>query len=89
MRNLVGMLYVKAEILMRGNENLLNESSEGIVIIEEKNGVVLFGNQVARTFKIRENSQFRMSFFEDLKMEFDLNSKLFTPLDVNVLNEDF
>ena len=54
MRNLVGMLYVKAEILLRGNENLLNESSEGIVIIEESNGVVLFGNHAARTFKIRE-----------------------------------
>ena len=26
MRNLVGMLYVKAEILLRGNENLLNET---------------------------------------------------------------
>ena len=30
-----------------------------------------------------------MSLFEDLEMEFDLNSKLFTPLNVNVLNEDF
>ena len=37
--NMIGMLYVKAEILLKGNENLLNESSEGIVIIEKQNGM--------------------------------------------------
>ena len=65
MCNMVGMLYVKAEILLKGNENLLNESSEGIVIIDKQNGVVLFGNKVARAFNIQEKSEFRMSLFEN------------------------
>ena len=55
-RNLIGMLYVEVHILLAGNENLLNESSEGIVIIDSQNGMVLFGNQTARAFKIREKS---------------------------------
>ena len=52
-RNLIGMLYVEAEILLAGNESLLNESSEGIVIIEKQTGMVLFGNNTARAFKIQ------------------------------------
>ena len=52
--------------------------------------MVLFGNKTARAFKIREKSQFRMSLTENhQEMEFDLDSKLFTPLNVNVLNQDF
>ena len=87
--NMVGMLYVKAEILLQGNENLLNESSEGIAIIDKQNGMVLFGNKVARAFNIREKSEFRMSLFENQGLQFDLDSKLFTPLNTNVLNQEF
>ena len=87
--NMVGMLYVKAEILLQGNENLLNDCSEGIAIIDKQNGMVLFGNKVARAFNIREKSEFRMSLFENQGLQFDLDSKLFTPLNTNVLNQEF
>ena len=85
--NMVGMLYVKAEILLKGNENLLNESSEGIAIIDKQSGMVLFRNKVARAFNIQEKSEFRMSFFENQGLQFDLDSKLFTPLNTNVLHQ--
>ena len=51
--NMLGLLFVNKEILQKGNENLLNESSEGIIIIDQENEMLLFVNTVARALNLR------------------------------------
>ena len=60
--NLLGLLFVKAEILRGGNVNLLNEMREGIIIMDQETGVVLFVNKAAKALNIRESAEFSMSF---------------------------
>ena len=54
--NLLGLLYVEAEILRRGNKELLDEMREGIIIMNKESGMVLFVNKAARAQKIREKA---------------------------------
>jgi len=56
-----GKLFVKAEILREGNEELLNNLKEGVFIIAEDSGIVLFLNEAAKKFNIRLNCNFSMS----------------------------
>ena len=51
-------MYVEAEIQRKGNEQLLNNLSEGVVIIEETSGLVTFVNKTAERFKIKLNKGF-------------------------------
>jgi len=39
---------VNTEILRQGNEQLLNNLKEGVVIIEEESGIVSFVNNAAK-----------------------------------------
>ena len=43
----VGMIYVKAETMRIGNDAVLNNMHEGVVILSEKNDKVLFVNTSA------------------------------------------
>ena len=47
----VGMIYVEAEILRTGNEELLNNLEEGVVILDNENEEILFVNSAAKQFK--------------------------------------
>ena len=51
--NMLGLLFVNKEILQKGNENLLNESSEGIIIIDQENEMLLFVNTAAKALNLR------------------------------------
>ena len=44
----VGMIFVEAEVLREGNEQLLNNLDEGLIITDEKSKVLLFQNKSAR-----------------------------------------
>ena len=48
--NIVGLLFVKAEILRAGDEQLLNDLKEGVIIMDEESGLVLFVNKAAKKF---------------------------------------
>jgi len=80
--NLLGLLYVEAEILRRGNKELLDEMREGIIIMNKESGMVLFVNKAARAQKIREKAEFSLSLMDDDNYMFDSNSKLFALVDV-------
>ena len=41
----VGRIYTDAEVLRSSNETLLNNMDEGVVIMEEESGVILFNNK--------------------------------------------
>ena len=56
----VGLLFVKAEILRTGNEQLLNNLKEGVIIIDKENGVVMFLNRAAKKFNIHLNKALGM-----------------------------
>ena len=45
--NLIGLLFVDAVILREGNEQLLNDLKEGVIIMDEATGLVLFVNKAA------------------------------------------
>ena len=45
--NLIGLLFVDAEILRAGDEQLLNDLKEGVIIMDEETGLVLFVNKAA------------------------------------------
>lgn len=44
----VGMIFVEAEVLREGNEKLLDNLDEGVIITDETSQVVLFQNKTAR-----------------------------------------
>ena len=53
--NLSSLLYAEAEILRKGNERLLDNFEEGVVILEEGTGNVSFANKSAKAFKVAKN----------------------------------
>ena len=53
--NLSSLLYAEAEILRKGNERLLDNFEEGVVILEEGTGNVSFANKSAKAFKAATN----------------------------------
>lgn len=46
-----GQLYAQAEILRIGNEKLLNNLNEGVVILDEQHKDVMFANLAAHALK--------------------------------------
>jgi len=58
-------MYAEAEILRKGNEQLLNNLKEGVVIIEEASGLVTFVNEAAKRFKIKLNKDFSIELGKD------------------------
>ena len=64
-----GMIYCEAEVLRDGNEQLLNNLEEGVMILEEDTPNILFLNQAAKKFQSRkkENSDFfEMSLLDEV-----------------------
>lgn len=49
------LLYAEADILRKGNERLLDDFEEGVVILEEGAGNVSFSNKTAKKFKTTMN----------------------------------
>ena len=47
-----GWMFTEVEILRMGNNSILNNIDEGVVIIDEKSNVVQFVNSAAKLFKI-------------------------------------
>ena len=55
--NLSSLLYAEAEILRKGNERLLDNFEEGVVILEEGTGNVSFSNKSANAIKATIDSR--------------------------------
>ena len=45
--NKIGMIVIESEILREGNENLLNNLDEGVIIQQEDSKEILFQNTAA------------------------------------------
>lgn len=85
--NSMGMLFVEADILRTGNEQLLNNLKEGVIIMDQKTGMVKFANTAAKKqFKIRKNRNFAISLnFEDDAV--NKEEELFALVDMKIFEE--
>ena len=87
--NSVGMLFVEADILRSGNEHLLNNLKEGVIIMDQETGMVKFANTAAKKqFKIRKNRTFAISL-DSGENDHVVNKeeKLFALVDMKIFEE--
>ena len=81
----VGMLYVEASILRNGNEKLLNDLKEAVIIIDQETGLVLFVNHAAKRFNIRKNKNLEVNFSKNTDESiFDKKQELFAYVDMDI-----
>ena len=78
----VGLYYVQSEILRIGNEQLLDNLEEGVVIQNEENLDIIFINQAAKQLgskkEQKEEKIQSQSIIEELiNPEFEANQKIF------------
>lgn len=69
----LGYLYVEAEIMRKGNEVILNNLKEGVIIIEEEtNQVTFFNEKAAKVFMVQPDEEFKISLNKNNSDKFDL-----------------
>ena len=73
----IGFTYIRAEISHSGNEQLLNDLNEGVLIIEEPSGMILFNNKAARHLNVTLNQSNSTAGGDKV---FDMSAKNFAPL---------
>jgi len=61
----IGLNYVQSETVNIGNEQLLNNLKEGIIILDKDTGFVRFLNNAAKVFKIELGKNFSMQLDDD------------------------
>ena len=52
----IGWLYVEVEVLAQGNEQLLNNFDEGVIILNEASHEVMFANDAAKRIRVAVDS---------------------------------
>lgn len=90
----IGMIFVEAEVLREGNEQLLNNLEEGVIIGHEDNTKILFMNEAAKRFQSRKqgNSDLENSMLteenaaEDTQI-LDQELKMFAYLEPSILKQ--
>ena len=65
----VGFIFVKAETVRIGNEQVLENFKEGVIMIEPSTKSVLFANESAKNFDIRLGDSFGMRLEEERQNE--------------------
>ena len=55
------MIFVESEIVRIGNDQILNNLKEGVVILDKTSENVLFVNTAAKQFSVKANESFNMS----------------------------
>ena len=73
-----------------GNNSLLNNLNEGVVILNQNDSNILFANDAAKIFNIKTNKTLSQCF-ERVNLEnekIDLKSKNFAEIKLDKLNDD-
>ena len=96
--NAVGLIFVDADINRSGNEQLLNDLKEGVIIMDPQSGLVHFVNKAAKRFSIRKNRYLGVSMsihdneagpgIDDSTDTFDKGQELFALIDMKILNSE-
>ena len=82
------IFYVKTHIYEEENQQILDNLSEGIVIIDKKCGKVRLVNSAADLFEGQEGKELSASDCSKREIKFDKKSKTFAKIDCNLLNDD-
>lgn len=85
----VGINYVEVETMRAGNETLLNNVTEGIVIVDEQHGQQTFLNKTAKRFLASMKEAYSGSrgvFSTDGKEIFDKSLKQFSQMDTSIFD---
>ena len=80
----LGFSHLGAEISRKGNEQLLHNLEEGVIILEEDFQSVLFVNKSAKQLKINESDKHRKG---EGQVTFFKENELFALLDSSIFNE--
>lgn len=86
--NWVGNTYMNSEVSKVGNEALLDNLKEGVVIMDQDNGTVMFLNEAAKRFNIRTDTPPDISQTKNADIEsqfFELQHEKFAYIDKNLL----
>lgn len=78
----VGMIFVESEIVRIGNDQILDNLKEGVVILAEENDKVLFVNPAAKSLNVRVNENFCMSMV-GAREPININARCFSQFDIN------
>ena len=84
-----GLIFVDAEILRGGNEQLLNQLEEGVIILQEETKDTLFANLTAQSISINKSKNesimklFQNSTVDDVKLDL----QIFAPLDTKIFEQ--
>ena len=94
--NAVGLMFVEADILRTGNELLMNDLKEGVIIVDQESGLVKFVNNAAKRFSIRKNRHLGISMsiqdtearpnINDSIDSFDKGQELFAQIDMKMMD---
>ena len=60
----VGLLFVWAELMRGGNEQILNNLKESVVLVEQKTGTIMFANTAARRLNQFLAEEFNISLYD-------------------------
>lgn len=83
----VGMIFVNAEILSTGNEQLLNNLEEGVMILDETTQEVIFINKAVKQLQKGETESLSMTNINETEtsnLNLSKDGKLFAQIDTNL-----
>ena len=82
----MGFIFVEAEIMRAGNEQFLNNLEEGIVILDEDEGEVLFQNETAQCVSNKSSQSMNINIYdgEDNYIRFDMKNKMYAQVDTDI-----
>ena len=86
----VGMIFIDAEILRTGNDQLLNELEEGVIILQDDTKEMIFSNSAANQISFVETSQTLGSQAQLPNQRLNnlhLDLKIFAQIDKNLFNQ--
>ena len=84
---MVGMIFVNADILSLGNEQLLNNLEEGIMILDEDSQEVIFTNNALKQLQMAEDETLSMTNITvegSHQLNLSKDDKLFAQIDTSL-----
>ena len=86
----VGMIFIDAEILRAGNDQLLNELEEGVIILQDDTKEMMFSNSAANQISFVEPAQHSGPQTQPPNQRLNnlhLDLKIFAKIDKNLFNQ--
>ena len=63
----IGLLYINSEMQREGNEDILNNMKESVIILQKHTGTVMFANTAAKRLNTHLKKELGTTLYEDVK----------------------